>query len=110
APRPWRRRRRRCALLLVFVSPPCLVPRYSICLFALTFGSQIGSRAARSKRAEPAQRVIPFGGPVGRKTDDLGASGDRVEGNGAAESLLDGVDAAVGAAVAVVAHQEQMVR
>src|SRR3546814_2021682 len=79
-------------------------------LFALTFGLQIGSRAVRPEGAKPAQGVIPFGGAVGRKADDFGASGDRVEGDGAAESLLAGVDAAVCAAVAVVAHQEQMVR
>src|SRR3546814_12324835 len=45
-----------------------------------------------------------------RKADEFGAGRDRVEGNGAAEPLGIDRDAAVGAAGAVVAQQEQMIR
>src|SRR5690606_9051535 len=76
---------------------------------AVTRGPEIGSGAAGAQSPQPAQRIIPLGRAIGRKADDLGAPGDRVERNRAAEPLALDRHAAVGAPVAVVTHQEQMV-
>src|SRR3546814_8214441 len=64
---------------------------------SVTRGPQIGSRAVAAQRAQPAQRIIPLDTAVGRKADELGAAGDGVEGDGAAEALGPDGDAAVGA-------------
>src|SRR3546814_13045779 len=71
--------------------------------------SDWSSDVCSSDLANPAQWVVPLGRAVGRKADDFGAAGDRLEGDRAAESFHRDGDAAVGAAVAVVAHQEQMI-
>src|SRR3546814_33775 len=88
-------------------SSPALARAFACSLFStiaslpvrtsVTRGPQIGSRAVAAQRAQPAQRIIPLDTAVGRKADELGAAGDGVEGDGAAEALGPDGDAAVGA-------------
>src|SRR3954464_3756904 len=71
-------------------------------------GMERGAGAAAAERGEPADRV-----PIGRTAveaegDELGAAAEILPGNRAAEALLGEREAAVGAMVAIVAHQEDV--
>src|SRR6185295_18816058 len=73
-----------------------------------SFGVKRGASAAAAQGGEPADRI-----PVGRAAveaegDQLSSAAEIFPGNGAAKAAIGEREAAVGAVVAIVAHQEDV--